>query len=256
VNRAVKQRAANAAATLLAIVPFGIGQIALRLWLRRVAALQPRRAVRALLEIDADLTNVLNEAVVRYDNGVHVKHRLMRYHDFFVERVQRGERVLDVGCGKGELAYDLAERADAVVTGIDTNAAYLAFARQRCSHARVNYLHADALTYQPAAPVDVVVLSNVLEHIDQRVAFLRRIVEHARPQRLLIRVPLFERDWRVALRKELGMFYFSDSTHYTEYTAESFAAEMHDAALAIVHSQTRWGEIWAEAVPIAGQQEA
>ena len=50
------------------------------------------------------------------------------------------------------------------------------------------------------------------------------------------------------------MFYFSDSTHFTEYTAESFVEEMRAAALVIAHTQTRWGEIWAEVRPALGER--
>ena len=59
----------------------------------------------------------------------------------------------------------------------------------------------DALKDLPAKPFDVVMLSNVLEHLSGRAEFLRRVQIAARPIRLLIRVPLFERDWRVPLKR-------------------------------------------------------
>jgi hypothetical protein len=68
----------------------------------------------------------------------------------------------------------------------------------------------------------------------------------ARPSRLLIRVPLFERAWQVPLRQELGLEWRSDATHETEYTWETFAAEMAASNLVISHTEIRWGEIWAE----------
>ena len=67
---------------------------------------------------------------------------------------------------------------------------------------------------------------------------------------LLIRVPLFERDWRIPLRRELGVEYRLDPTHETEYTLESFAAEMHEAGLRVTHQEVRWGEVWAECEPV------
>jgi len=68
-----------------------------------------------------------------------------------------------------------------------------------------------------------------------------------KPGRWLIRVPMFNRHWFVPLRKELGMSYFSDQTHYTEYTQQSFEEELEAAGLAITYQQINWGEIWAEA---------
>lgn len=92
----------------------------------------------------------------------------------------------------------------------------------------------------------MVVLSNVLEHLPRRPAFLRQIQQLVKPSRILIRVPLFERDWRVPLKRELGVEWRLDQTHETEYTLESFAEEMAAAGLHITHQQVRWGEIWAE----------
>ena len=78
-----------------------------------------RSAMRVLLRADDFLTKCINRLAIEYDGGVHVKHRLMKYHDFFVERISPGERVLDVGCGYGAVAYSVASRAGAVVVGID-----------------------------------------------------------------------------------------------------------------------------------------
>ena len=88
---------------------------------------------------------------------------------------------------------------------------------------------------------------SMLEHIERRVEFLRDVQSRLSPSRWLIRVPMFDRDWRPSLRKELGLFAYSDPTHYTEYTVESFRAEMREAGLGIRHLQVNWGEIWAEA---------
>jgi hypothetical protein len=57
---------------------------------------------------------------------------------------------------------------------------------------------------------------------------------------------MIDREWRVPLRRELGLFHFSDPTHHVEYTRESFEAEVREAGLRVVHLQVNWGEIWAE----------
>jgi hypothetical protein len=96
---------------------------------------------------------------------------------------------------------------------------------------------------------DVIVLSNVLEHIKDRMFFLREVQTRATPSRWLVRVPMFDRDWRPSLRRELGLFAYGDPTHYTEYTRASFQLEMAEAGFVINHLQVNWGEIWAEVVP-------
>jgi hypothetical protein len=101
----------------------------------------------------------------------------------------------------------------------------------------------------PEGPFDVVVLSNILEHLPERVHFLKEVLESASVSRMLIRVPLFERDWRVPLKQELGVEWRLDPSHETEYTPESFTEEMGAAGLRIAHQEVRWGEIWAEVLP-------
>jgi len=215
----------------------------------RAESLPPAEGLRFLFALDADLYPVQGWLSVAYGGGLHTKHRHTRYHDFFVDRVRAGERVLDIGCGNGALSSDVAERSGAQVVGIDLSSENIATARSLHSHPRASYQVPDVLVHPLQGPFDVVILSNVLEHIEQRVEFLRRMVAAAVPARIVLRVPVFERDWRVPLKKELGIEYRLDPTHFTEYTLESFRDEMASADLEITHQEARWSEIWAEVRP-------
>jgi 2-polyprenyl-3-methyl-5-hydroxy-6-metoxy-1,4-benzoquinol methylase len=225
------------------------GDLGVRAWASAVSRLPPEQALRRLLRVVDALLRRVDVLAADLDEGVHVKHRLMRYHDFFVERVAPGEHVLDVGCGKGELAYDLATRAGANVTGIDVNRTSLAFARSHFRSEHLELVEADACTWTPPRTYEVVILSNVLEHIDDRIGLLRRLVATARPQRVLLRVPVLERDWLVALRRDLGLPYFSDPTHVTEYSPEQLEEELRAAGLELAELLQPWGELWAVARP-------
>jgi SAM-dependent methyltransferase len=206
-----------------------------------------RRAVRELLTTYDTVYREADLAAIAYDEGVHPKHRLTRYHDFFVERVRAGETVLDIGCGKGELAYDLVVRGGVSVVGVDHDPGHLAFARAHFVHERLAFHDGDVLTGLPAGEFDVVVLSNVLEHIGPRVAFLRDVVASTRPGRLLLRVPVYERDWTVPLKAELGLPSYSDPDHEIEYDEQLFRNELAEAGLAATELVHTWGEIWAVA---------
>ena len=211
--------------------------------------LPPDKVLRFLFRLDNWLYYLQGQMAISYGGGLHTKHRHMNYHGFFVGRIQADEHVVDIGCGLGAVAYDVAERAGAYVVGIDINAKSIAKAKARYAHPRVEYRVDDALQMLPERPFDVVILSNVLEHLPGRSQFLRNVQTHLQPHRFLIRVPLFERDWRVPLKKELGVEYRLDPTHEIEYTQEIFADEMAEAGLAITHQEIRWGEIWAELAP-------
>ncbi len=147
------------------------------------------------------------------------------------------------------MSFDLAEKSGALVYGVDFNPENIKIARENYGHSNIVYHLGNALEIQMDMPFDTVILSNVLEHLQHRPEFLRDAVEKIRPSRILLRVPIFERDWRVPLKEELGIDYRLDPTHLTEYTQESFMAEMKEANLAIVHLESRWGEIWAEVTP-------
>jgi SAM-dependent methyltransferase len=234
----------------LAALPLRLTERLFRSWVNVVGTgTEPRAALRSLFGLLDHIERELDHAAIRLDGGIHAKHRLTRYHDFFVERVRPRERVLDVGSGKGELAYDVAVRSGAEVVGIDVKPESIAFARERFAHARVSFVEGDALDTVPAGPFDVVVLSNVIEHLDSRVELLRRIVAELRPDRVLIRVPAENRHWHVPLRRELGLPWFSDPSHVVEYDEARLRGELEAAGLEAIEVRSCWGELWAEARP-------
>lgn len=203
--------------------------------------------LRRLLKVRDRLDWVLNERAMAYGHGEHPKHRLMPYHDFFIDRIADGERVLDVGCGYGAVARDIARaRPGCKVVGIDQDVGRLAQAKAATNPINLEFVSGDATIAVPDGRWDVVVLSNVLEHIDDRVAFLRALRATTGAGRLLLRVPLFERDWQMALRRELGVDFRSDADHRIEHTLAEFDGEIRRAGLYAIERMTLWGEIWAE----------
>ena len=232
------------------LMPVGVWRPLFRFWLAVMAGdSDSRRAVRELLVTYDDVYHALDRAAIAYDGGVHVKHRLTGYHDFFVENVRPGERVLDIGSGKGELAHDLVTRAGATVVGVDHDPSHLAFARARFRHDRLEFRAGNVLDALPDGHFDVVVLSNVLEHLGPRVQFLRRVVESASPSRVLLRVPVYARDWTVPLRDEVGLLAYWDPDHEVEYDEDGFRRELGEAGLDVTTLRLVWGEIWAVAEP-------
>ena len=79
--------------------------------------------------------------------------------DFLVEhlRLAAGQRILDLGCGTGRHALELARRG-CHVTGVDLSDGMLAQARQRAQAeglaGRLTFEQADATRYTAAAPFD------------------------------------------------------------------------------------------------------
>ncbi len=207
----------------------------------------PANGLRRLLVLKDRLEWVINERALAYGNGEHPKHRLTRYHWFFIDRIKDGERVLDVGCGYGAVARSIAlERPHCRVTGIDMDESRLAQAQTSRNPPNLDFVLGDATSDGPLGSWDVIVLSNVLEHITRRVDFLQKLVRATNASRILIRVPLFERSWQIPLRKELGIGYFSDDDHKIEHQPIELLNELAAAGLQAVEVVTLWGEIWAD----------
>jgi 2-polyprenyl-3-methyl-5-hydroxy-6-metoxy-1,4-benzoquinol methylase len=166
----------------------------------------------------------------------------MNYHKFFVDNVGENDTVLDIGCGNGALTYDVARKAKKVV-GIDLNEQNITSAKNKFSRENIEYIHGDALTYHQKEKFDVIILSNVLEHIDKRVEFLTSLKKLA--PKILVRVPMLNRSWIDIYKKELGLEYRLDLTHFIEYTLEGFKEELNRAGLRISDYSIQFGEIWA-----------
>jgi len=204
-----------------------------------------QQGVKELFGYEDLLKSALDECAVGLENGIHPKHRLTEYHQFFIQRIQTGERILDIGCGNGALSFSLAE-AGAEVVALDCDKDQVERARRQYCLPNLTFQVNDIEKKVPDGKFDVLVMSNVLEHLINRVVVLKTLHEKTAATRLLIRVPALHRDWSVLYRKELGLPWFSDPTHQIEYTTEILGKELVKACWRPVFMCQIWGEIWAE----------
>lgn len=246
----MKHRIIRHIATMLCrLIPEHLAIISIKLYFSILpSSIPPIKSLRIICASQDILHSALNDVAIRYEStGLHPKHRIMQYHDFFVKRINPEENVLDIGCGVGAVAFSIAERGGNV-TAIDISEKNIESAKKMFAHPNIQYVCGDALDYIPGKTVDVVVMSNVLEHIENRIEFLNSLVSYLPDASYLFRIPRKDRQWGVFFREELGLNWMLDVTHYTEYTYESFAEELKAASLDIIHAEFQWEEIWAEAV--------
>jgi len=208
--------------------------------------MSPSESLRYLFDLENRIYHFQGQESIRYGNGIHTKHKHIKYHDFFTDNIKVGSKVLDIGCGNGALTYDIASKVKkSSVFGIDLSQSNIDFAKLNFSNSNITYVCGDALKDLPNMKFDIIVMSNVLEHIEKRVEFLKKLKKTYKPKNILLRVPIYERDWRVPLKDELGVDYRLDDTHYIEYKQDEFWEEMKLSGLKPLKYFIKWGEIWA-----------
>jgi len=208
--------------------------------------------MKLLLKIFVFLHNIsykiIGKLAIKLNGGVHPKHDIMKYHQFFIDNIMSNESVIDIGCGKGENAFDIAQKAKSVI-GIDIKLQNIDIAKSKYVLDNLEYVYGDALTYDfKDKTFDKIVLSNVLEHIDNRVSFLKDL--HKLSDVILLRVPMITRDWLAVYEKEQGLEYRLDPTHFVEYELGGLKEELSEGGWVVDSWSIQFGEFWGVLTPI------
>lgn len=188
------------------------------------------------------------------ESGIHPKHSILRYKEWFLSNVKPEDVVLDIGCNTGSLPALLASKVN-YVYGIEISEKLINEARNTNQLKNIEYFMGDATVYDfsKLRPITVLTLSNVLEHIEERVDFLTKIINQANWQdgaekKILIRVPMIDRDWITLYKKNKGVEWRLDKTHFTEYTFIAFQEEMTNSKISLLSYKIQFGEIYAVCV--------
>lgn len=205
--------------------------------------------IRPVLKLHSFTYEFAGKLAIELNNGVHPKHEIMKYKEWFVNNIQDDWVILDVGCNTGMMPEVMSAKAS-FVYGIEINCKNIEEAKRERQKENLEFICADATTYDYLnnKKIDCVTLSNVLEHIESRIDFLKKLEENVNwkdKKRFLIRVPMIDREWIAIYKKQLGVEYRLDPTHFTEYTFEQFKEELSKADIVISNYHICWGEIYA-----------
>ena len=209
-----------------------------------------RILIRPLLKLHSFLYKLISSYAILNNNGIHPKHDILKYKEWFFNKIDENSVVIDIGCNTGSLPLVLSQKAK-FVYGIEIVEKHILKAKKENQKENIEYICADATTfdYTKIQAVDYVTLSNVLEHIENRVEFLKKIIKNMKwnsdKKIFLIRVPMIDRDWVTIYKKENQVEYRLDLTHYTEYTYNQFKEEMNNSGLEIKEFEIKFGEIYA-----------
>ena len=167
-----------------------------------------------------------------HENSVGLDLDRHEQNHFLLDRIAPSDSVLELGCGTGDVIGSVTASRR---LGIDNDEARIAIARQRFP--AVEFAVADLRQYLDR-PFDVLVLSHVLEHLDDPEAVLRA----GQFGRIYVELPDFDADPlnQVRLRRDRSLVY-SDADHVRELRREEAEQMFARAGLTASDSEFRRG---------------
>ena len=67
--------------------------------------------MKLFIKLDNYLYHKISTLSININNGVHPKHRILGYHEFFLNKIENNSKILDIGCGIGEVAFDISKKS-------------------------------------------------------------------------------------------------------------------------------------------------
>jgi glycosyltransferase involved in cell wall biosynthesis/ubiquinone/menaquinone biosynthesis C-methylase UbiE len=125
----------------------------------------------------------------RYSPGRSFAQRPSRFVSVIESKIARGSRVLDFGCGTGEVAYQLSQNGYAV-WALDSSERMIDFCRRILADTNAHFLRPPINRYSkievPDGWFDAVVASSVLEYVDDIEQQLREMLRTLKSGGLLV----------------------------------------------------------------------
>ena len=98
-------------------------------------------------------------------------------------------RILDVGCGVGQLAIELATKMpSSSITAVDSSKGMIDAARMQNSHSNVSYLHSNIEDMPKDQPFDVIVMTHSFPYFPDKLSALCLMHDMLKPGGRLIMV--------------------------------------------------------------------
>jgi cyclopropane fatty-acyl-phospholipid synthase-like methyltransferase len=97
------------------------------------------------------------------------------------------KNVLEIGCGQGDFAIALSEKnPEMKITGVDMDEGYIRVAKKSDTKNRVNFVLTSLERFASKEKFDVIIASEVIEHINNIDDFMKSIQGHSKRGTILI----------------------------------------------------------------------
>lgn len=161
------------------------------------------------------------------------------------EMTGSGKTVLELGCATGYIGKYLAGERACVVDGIEVDERAAALARPHYRNVVAGDASSPETLKKLMPPYEVVICSNVLEHLVDPAAALLKLRDLLAPQGYFVVAPPNVAHWSVRLGLLFGRFDYQetgilDRTHLKFFTHKTASALLRNAGLEIVRESFDW----------------
>lgn len=161
--------------------------------------------------------------------------------NFLSSELKPDYKVLDIGCNRGDLTNLIAEHVYRI-TGVDHDTNAIKSAKLNYGNTNIQFINGDALEHvkNVSEKYDLIILSHILEHIDNPVSFLRAYIPYSKY--IYIEVPDYEKSYHNVFRKDVGaVLQFTDNDHISEFDREEIEQIFDELYLVILRKEFRHG---------------
>lgn len=156
--------------------------------------------------------------------------------------IRSKDRVLDIGCSDGKMGMELKNRG-CEVWGIDISSKSVKIARTRLNKAFCFDIESDRLAQLPKKYFDVIVFSDVLEHLyapEEVLVKYKKLLKKG--GRIIVSIPNVA-FWQIRLHLLIGKFEYQnlsilDPTHLRFFTAKTAEAMFSKSGLRIIYTDS------------------
>lgn len=215
--------------------------------MQRLLPMGTRSKLRLYLDLEWIFDRLATEESFRYYATNEHPFRIQA-HRFLLRRIGPGSIVLDLGCNAGDLTRVIAARALEVV-GVDHNEDVISRAKKASEASNLTFHHTDALTFLRSTEkrFDTLILSHILEHLDDPAEFLRDHKDHF--EQIYIELPDFDKNYLNHFRLEVGSkLVYTDDDHVREFDRDELRDLLESCGIRIVEVEYRFGiqRLWCE----------
>jgi SAM-dependent methyltransferase len=160
---------------------------------------------------------------------------------FLSKYLKKDFSVFDLGCNSGDLGYLISKHVKQV-TGVDYNKQLINSAKNKYTQENILFIESEANHYlaNNKSKYDVLILSHILEHLDDPLQFLQNYVSYF--DYVYIEIPDFDYSFTNLYRNDIGIdLIYTDIDHVSEFDRYEITNIINDAGLEIIESEFKFG---------------